>query len=376
MIVRASSILLIAMMALTAATSAHAQAACTGSHCDVLVARLMITGEDCATQTFDASQTLEYSQLAVGARDFDTFPVANRFPVYAFDQRLDGSYSTDDPGFSTVPSPCSEQPLLSPLPGNRDLNVDFLTEVPTGGGPARNVLYWDAIDDDLNGLDVNDVEWTPVPLDEIIRFDELGTQAIADGGTSEIPGLVIDDTNGNGSLHDHVDFELRRAGGGLPSLGVYLMKVDLTMSGFAEGSPIHLVWGTVSIPVGAEDVARQYVDEQMVFSLCDDGIDNDRDGLIDYAGGDPGCDSPEDDSEKSTTYECDDGIDNDGDGLIDYRGDTFGSAGLYAERDPECDAQGAMGVSEAPEPGATALFVSGLGVLVALRRRRAQKSRA
>jgi hypothetical protein len=53
---------------------------------------------------------------------------------------------------------------------------------------------------------------------------------------------------------------------------------------------------------------------------CSDGIDNDCDGLIDYApggGGDPGCDSPDDPSERGTV-ECDDGIDNDGDGKADF----------------------------------------------------------
>jgi len=53
---------------------------------------------------------------------------------------------------------------------------------------------------------------------------------------------------------------------------------------------------------------------------CSDGIDNDNDGLIDYPT-DPGCDSPEDDSEideEEELPECSDGIDNDNDGLIDY----------------------------------------------------------
>ncbi len=50
---------------------------------------------------------------------------------------------------------------------------------------------------------------------------------------------------------------------------------------------------------------------------CEDGIDNDGDGLIDMA--DPGCESPEDDDESDDPVlpQCSDGIDNDGDGLID-----------------------------------------------------------
>ncbi|MGH3911880.1 MAG: hypothetical protein ACRDTC_00495, partial [Pseudonocardiaceae bacterium] len=56
---------------------------------------------------------------------------------------------------------------------------------------------------------------------------------------------------------------------------------------------------------------------------CKDGIDNDEDNKVDFPA-DPGCDSPEDDSEKDNP-ECKDGIDNDKDGKIDF------------PADPECD---------------------------------------
>ncbi|MPZ01013.1 MAG: hypothetical protein GEU97_24220 [Actinophytocola sp.] len=49
---------------------------------------------------------------------------------------------------------------------------------------------------------------------------------------------------------------------------------------------------------------------------CSDGVDNDGDKKIDYPD-DPGCDSPEDDSE-SPNPQCSDGVDNDGDGKVDY----------------------------------------------------------
>jgi arylsulfatase A-like enzyme len=48
---------------------------------------------------------------------------------------------------------------------------------------------------------------------------------------------------------------------------------------------------------------------------CQDGIDNDRDGLTDMV--DPGCAAPSDDSEHAPNQPCDDGIDNDGDGRSD-----------------------------------------------------------
>jgi CSLREA domain-containing protein len=62
---------------------------------------------------------------------------------------------------------------------------------------------------------------------------------------------------------------------------------------------------------------------------CNDGIDNDGDGLVDYPA-DPGCSSALDDSEKSPLLPCDDGIDNDGDGLVDYRVDGTGDPGCFS----------------------------------------------
>ena len=52
------------------------------------------------------------------------------------------------------------------------------------------------------------------------------------------------------------------------------------------------------------------------FAPCDDGADNDGDRAADYPR-DPGCASPADLDERGTTA-CDDGLDNDGDGARDY----------------------------------------------------------
>ena len=64
---------------------------------------------------------------------------------------------------------------------------------------------------------------------------------------------------------------------------------------------------------------------QTVVTQCSDGVDNDGDGLTDMA--DPGCSSSLDDDESDITgnTQCSDGIDNDGDGAIDlYDSDCTG----------------------------------------------------
>jgi hypothetical protein len=52
-------------------------------------------------------------------------------------------------------------------------------------------------------------------------------------------------------------------------------------------------------------------------AACENGLDDDGDGLVD-AGADPGCDAPNDASERSSALVCDDGVDNDGDGRVDF----------------------------------------------------------
>ncbi|NNL64750.1 MAG: hypothetical protein HKP30_00775 [Myxococcales bacterium] len=53
-------------------------------------------------------------------------------------------------------------------------------------------------------------------------------------------------------------------------------------------------------------------------SACSNGLDDDGDGLVDFAGLDPGCASASDPSETEATLPCDDGLDNDGDGRTDF----------------------------------------------------------
>jgi hypothetical protein len=74
---------------------------------------------------------------------------------------------------------------------------------------------------------------------------------------------------------------------------------------------------------------------------CDDGIDNDGDGFIDWPS-DAGCDSREDDSETPYHYhQCNDGEDNDGDGFVDYPEDPSCSSPFDNSESPfdfaQCD---------------------------------------
>ena len=98
---------------------------------------------------------------------------------------------------------------------------------------------------------------------------------------------------------------------------------------------------------------------------CDDGIDNDADALADIVSdggmGDPGCASGTSPAENP---QCDDSVDNDGDGKIDWDGNLE-----VFPADPGCGGVGSN-VSELPEPGLTSGLVSGVLLLAVLRRYR------
>src|SRR6185369_14442993 len=59
---------------------------------------------------------------------------------------------------------------------------------------------------------------------------------------------------------------------------------------------------------------------QQQLAQCQDGIDNDFDGAVDYPN-DFSCSSPNDNDETLPMAQCQDGIDNDGDGLVDVAQD-------------------------------------------------------
>jgi subtilisin len=66
---------------------------------------------------------------------------------------------------------------------------------------------------------------------------------------------------------------------------------------------------------------------------CDDGIDDDGDGLLDLA--DPGCADASDDSERGS-LPCDDGVDDDADGWADFPADPGCADALFPLEDPRC----------------------------------------
>jgi hypothetical protein len=83
---------------------------------------------------------------------------------------------------------------------------------------------------------------------------------------------------------------------------------------------------------------------------CNDGLDEDGDGLVDYPS-DPGCAYAGDFSERGVGYQCDNGVDDDGDSAIDFPSD----AGCLHPSNK----------IEAPEPGVGLSLAFGVLVIAA-----------
>jgi hypothetical protein len=66
---------------------------------------------------------------------------------------------------------------------------------------------------------------------------------------------------------------------------------------------------------------------------CDDGLDDDADGLVDLA--DPGCADAADDDERGAGV-CDDGLDNDADGFWDFPEDPGCASAWGGLENPRC----------------------------------------
>jgi hypothetical protein len=88
------------------------------------------------------------------------------------------------------------------------------------------------------------------------------------------------------------------------------------------------------------DCAASAANREAPLPACADGISNDADGLVDFPA-DPGCTSAADVSETQSSLACDNGSDDDGDGLADHAvaagaGDPGCGGPTYAREDPAC----------------------------------------
>ncbi len=277
---------------------------------------------------------------SVHAFDFDVLPqfgivVDNR--VFGRSFSISGSsLISADPGFVSRNSSVELDPanLAPPLAGE-PLHFNVLAApsiFPELGG--RNLSFWDG---------TGTVVWSGVQNFEELSifkgpFGNPDAEIFVDGSTTDVPGFVIGGTSGSGSLHEHIKFLLLPDGLAAPPVGpddgVYLVLVELAYPAYAEWIPTWLMFKAFAGGQSTLDAAIADVEANFQLPLCDDGIDNDKDGLVDDD--DPGCTSPQDMSEREPgSTLCDNGMDDDGDGAADFP-DDVGCASSSGIEAPQC----------------------------------------
>lgn len=129
-----------------------------------------------------------------------------------------------------------------------------------------------------------------------------------------------------------------------PTLSLYVVEIDLDDFGFATAETtqrikIRLVDNLVSRSADPTAFGARNSVVASPPAECEDGTDNDGDGLIDFAQ-DPGCTGSGDTSEQDPSLACDDGMDNDGDGLVDFAEDPDCTSPSDPLEAPDFDADG------------------------------------
>lgn len=125
-----------------------------------------------------------------------------------------GPYLTDDPGYDSEPGTFSA-----------DIIINY-----TALGALQ---FWDG------------AQWSSVvPSAEYVRLDgNLGEESrwTASGVTGDTAGL-IGQAGSNGQLHEHLDMRVARSGGGTPSIGAYLIQLQLTSDSYISSQPYYMVF--------------------------------------------------------------------------------------------------------------------------------------
>ena len=117
---------------------------------------------------------------------------------------------------------------------------------------------------------------------------------------------------------------------------------ELRLSGYA-GAAAQTVAARVNFGSGASSGTGRghyaLVEWEVGEQACRNNLDDDGDGLVDFQGGsgDPGCAGDTDPSENAPFLGCDDGVDNDADGVTDTADPECPSPGTGTEANPDSD---------------------------------------
>ena len=231
-----------------------------------------------SAQHADIMVQLEDGKLVTGLAELEggSFTI----PQQVFVGNLLSNYRALDPGFYSLNN---TSPLLpaDPLPSGTDLDFDFLPM--TVDLTISNLFYWDGLDDDANGIDVDDVDFAR-PDNAVYKVVNNGTFT-ADATDQLIEGGLIGTTAFNSLLHVHPGYRLESLDATTPAEGVYLISMQLRMDGFETSDPIFLAMRTSSLGSDSLIATRNWINDNIEMLTSPPVLTGDYngDGLVDLA---------------------------------------------------------------------------------------------
>ncbi|MBT8461417.1 MAG: VCBS repeat-containing protein, partial [Gemmatimonadetes bacterium] len=206
--------------------------------------------------------------------------------------------------------------------------------------PAPNGVSW-ILSARLRVVDLDE------PVDEGIQLEvadgsrrfQLRLGSDAQGGTlielAGVPGqITIAALSAPGVRTDYVKIELvSSATDGLADLFVNGLEVASDYAGTVSALN-RVTFGDGSTSQGGRACFAD-VNFRPWEAECRNGVDDDRDGLVDFASGDSDCSQPNDPTEGAPFVPCADGVDSDNDLICDVDEGLFGTTPLAPDHDDD-----------------------------------------
>ncbi len=235
-------------------------------------------GRDLAAQHVDIMVQHSSGQLVTGVAN--VFDNAFTIPSQIFTRNLFSNYRSADPGFFSL---SEGNPLLpaEALPTDSDLYWDYLPM--TVDQTVSNLFYWDGLDSNQNGLNLDDVEFVR-PTNAVFKVINNGTFT-ADSSDHLVPGGLVDTTAFDGSIHKHPAYRVETLDATNPLEGIYLVSQQVRLQGLETSDPYFLVFRTSTLSNDALAMAADWIEAniEMLTSPPLLAGDYNSDGLVNIA---------------------------------------------------------------------------------------------
>ncbi|QDU54902.1 hypothetical protein [Aeoliella mucimassa] len=242
----------------------------------LLLCLLTVASASTAATHLDMMVQQEDGKLVTGLAELSEGAYSIGAQVYS--GSLLSSNRASDPGYFSLAEGNPNLPAEA-LPADSDLYWDFLPM--SVGATVSNLFYWDGLDDNLDGLSIDDVEFDR-PDNEQFYMVSNGFFA-ADASDQMVPGGVIDTTAFDGSIHKHPAYILDTSDASTPDTGIYMISMQVRMDGLETSEPYFLLMRTSTLGDDTLEVATDWVEGNLEMLTGGPTLPGDYngDGLVD-----------------------------------------------------------------------------------------------